>query len=298
MQYASPSILAPFSGLTLVWIILFSEMLIGEKPLPKQMAAAALIILGEVVVAFFGDHTNDDDMTVQSVIQSYQQVSFQLYFIGIILWMYFVYTLIRHSTPSQVVRQRLGWGLAGGSVNGLQNFLKDSLTLIKASSNHSDTSPFPWILLISFILLAAFSAFAGLILLTACMKRYDALFSSAMFVGSFVISASIMSAIHYHTFQHLDSFLDGLLYCAGLCLLMVGVYILVEDSFDKEYDSARDDSDHILSTSTNASTTLPSPAWPACRPSASSWTGASRPHAAPVHGPPGGRMRSRSGSRA
>jgi hypothetical protein len=44
MQYASPSILAPFSGLTLVWIILFSEMLIGEKPLPKQMAAAALII--------------------------------------------------------------------------------------------------------------------------------------------------------------------------------------------------------------------------------------------------------------
>jgi hypothetical protein len=64
-----------------------------------------------------------------------------------------------------------------------------------------------------------------------------------------------MSAIHYHTFQHLDSFLDGLLYCAGLCLLMVGVYILVEDSFDKEYDSARDDSDHILSTSTNASTT-------------------------------------------
>ena len=158
--------------------------------------------------------------------------------------MYFVYTLIQHSTPSQVVRRRLGWGMSGGSINGLQNFLKDALTLMKAS-HHSNTS-FPWIALVLFLAFAALSAFAGLILLTACMKRYDALFSSAMFVGSFVISASIMSAVHYHTFQHLKTILDAFLYCTGLGLLMIGVYILVEDSFDKEYDSSNDgDSHHI-----------------------------------------------------
>jgi drug/metabolite transporter (DMT)-like permease len=67
MQYASPSILAPFSGLTLVWIILFSEISIGEKPLPKQIAAAVLIITGEVLVAVWGDHTNDDGVTIQQV---------------------------------------------------------------------------------------------------------------------------------------------------------------------------------------------------------------------------------------
>ena len=36
MNYASPSILAPFSGLTLVWIILFSPMVNNEKPSSRQ----------------------------------------------------------------------------------------------------------------------------------------------------------------------------------------------------------------------------------------------------------------------
>ena len=49
---------------------------------------------------------------------------------------------------------------------------------------------------------------------------------------------------------------------------------------------------------TAASRTSPNRAWPACRPSASSWTGASRPRAAPGNGPPGGRMRCRNGYRA
>lgn len=67
MNYASPSILAPFSGLTLVWIVLFSETLIGEKPSRKQIIAASLIVLGEVVVAVWGDHTNDENVTLDNV---------------------------------------------------------------------------------------------------------------------------------------------------------------------------------------------------------------------------------------
>jgi EamA-like transporter family len=69
MNYASPSILAPFSGLTLVWIVLFSEPLIGEKPSIRQIIAAALIVLGEVIIAFFGDHTNDEGITVNDVVR-------------------------------------------------------------------------------------------------------------------------------------------------------------------------------------------------------------------------------------
>lgn len=68
MNYASPSILAPFSGLTLVWIILFSEFLVGERPTQRQVAAAVLIVIGEVVVAVFGDHTNDDGVSVKDVV--------------------------------------------------------------------------------------------------------------------------------------------------------------------------------------------------------------------------------------
>ena len=69
MNYASPSILAPFSGLTLVWVILFSYPVVGEEPSRSQILAACLILAGEVVVAAFGDHTNDEGVTVEDVVR-------------------------------------------------------------------------------------------------------------------------------------------------------------------------------------------------------------------------------------
>ena len=69
MNYASPSILAPFAGLTLVWIVLFSEALVGEQPTARQVVAAALIVIGEVVIAIFGDHTNDEGISVIEVVR-------------------------------------------------------------------------------------------------------------------------------------------------------------------------------------------------------------------------------------
>jgi uncharacterized membrane protein len=69
MNYASPSILAPLSGLTLVWIVLLSGPVIGEPPSSDQVLAAALIVTGEVVVAVYGDHTNDSEQSVRDVVR-------------------------------------------------------------------------------------------------------------------------------------------------------------------------------------------------------------------------------------
>lgn len=69
MNYASPSILAPLGGLTLVWVILFSGMMLGEYPSSSEMIAATLIMVGEVIVTVFGDHTNDDGVTVEDVVR-------------------------------------------------------------------------------------------------------------------------------------------------------------------------------------------------------------------------------------
>ena len=121
--------------------------------------------------------------------------------------------------------RRFSWGVAGGSLTGLQNFLKDGLTVLKAS----DTPPLLFLVLITG---AGLSAFGGLLILTQCMKRYDTTYSAAMFVGSFVVSASIMSAIHYDTFQHLTAWVDFVCYPAGLVLLMVGVVLLARHDDD------------------------------------------------------------------
>jgi hypothetical protein len=78
--------------------------------------------------------------------------------------------------------------------------------------------------------LAAATSFTGLLFLTACMKKFDATFSSAMFVGSFVVSASIMSAVHYSTFQALEGIINYIMYPLGLLVLMAGVAILLQNT--------------------------------------------------------------------
>ena len=128
------------------------------------------------------------------------------------------------------------WSLSGGSITGLQNFLKDSLTINKVVGRTGVR--YPWYFYL-FIILAMLSAFVGLLLLTACMKRYDATFSAATFVGSFIIFATIMSAIHYQTFQHLHKLQNYILYPLGILILLTGVeFLVVEKALSMDRDSS------------------------------------------------------------
>jgi hypothetical protein len=124
----------------------------------------------------------------------------------------------------------------------MQNFLKDSLTLFNnASGSSSDSWMLPF-----FFTMAGASAFTGLLVLTACMKRYDATYSAASFVGSFVVSASLMSAVHYHTFQELDNLVNFILYPVGLLVLVVGVYILVRESHEPDEMQMEGDDEEVV----------------------------------------------------
>jgi len=220
MNYASPSITAPFSGLTLVWIVLLSEMYVGEKPRRIQIAAASLIVLGQIVVAIFGDHTNDD-ITLQELQDSYLEIPFLIYLLFMGSWMVLVtYWMFKHSNP---LLQRFAWGVSGGSLTGVQNFVKDGLTILNAGEG---IPMYFWL----FFVLGMLMAFGGLLYLTECMRRYDVTYSASMFVGSYVVSASIMSAVHYHTFSHLEHLYNLIMYPSGIFILMIGVYVLVMET--------------------------------------------------------------------
>jgi hypothetical protein len=138
--------------------------------------------------------------------------------------------------------RRFAWGSCGGCITGAQNFLKDSLTILKDvdQQQQKNGGELPWFFFF-FVFMAAVTAFSGLLILTACMKRYDATYSAASFVGSFVVSASIMATVHYETFAGLHGLVSYVLYPLGLSVLMVGVYMLVrENSDDEEEEEAID----------------------------------------------------------
>lgn len=68
MYFCSPSIFAPFSGVALAWVVLLSAPLLNEYPEPIRIFGACLIVGGQVLLACFGDHTTDDDMTLQELV--------------------------------------------------------------------------------------------------------------------------------------------------------------------------------------------------------------------------------------
>ena len=236
IQYANPSILAPFSGLSLVFVIMFSGLITGEHPQRTQKVACALIVTGEVIVALFGDHSNARNMDVNEVIESYQDPAFivlmvfMLSFIGVLLF-------IIRKFPTTSLFTKLAWGSLGGAIVGFQNFLKDTMTVFSASQG----GPLPAIFYILFIM-AIVIAITGIYCISASMKRYDATYASAMFVASVVIATSLMSAVHYNTFEEINGVGAVVMYLLGLAVLIYGAAILVKPTVvscvsDKEHES-------------------------------------------------------------
>ena len=64
LRYANPSLLAPFGGLTLVWVICSSRYMTEEIPTKRQVVGAGVIVLAEIIVTITGDHTTEDTLTL------------------------------------------------------------------------------------------------------------------------------------------------------------------------------------------------------------------------------------------
>jgi hypothetical protein len=98
------------------------------------------------------------DEAAADVKDSYLYPPFVLYLIGLSVWMFLLVYWIRYGVNETL--RRFSWGVSGGSITGLQNFLKDSLTIFKAVQADEKGSSFPWYLPL-FVLCAAASAFGG-----------------------------------------------------------------------------------------------------------------------------------------
>ncbi|KAL3934735.1 MAG: hypothetical protein SGBAC_009609 [Bacillariaceae sp.] len=243
MNYASPSILAPFSGLALVWVILGAGVYLGESPSKAQILATLLIVIGEVVVAVFGDHTNDNGITVEEVAKSYLSSGTISYFSCLAAYMFLLWYLITKSKSSKW--QRFAWGSCGGAITGPQSFIKDSLTTFKAVISTPGVK-IPWFFPL-LIILACVTSFIGLLLFTAAMKRYNATYCAAAYVGSYVMSASINSIMHYNTFASLPGTWNDIMYPFGLFLLMLGVYLLEATGQEEKFEEViEEEVDFIL----------------------------------------------------
>lgn len=165
------------------------------------------------------------------------------YFSCLAAYLLFLWYLIAKSKCPKW--QRFAWGSCGGAITGPQNFIKDSLTTLKAVLTTPGVK-IPWFFPL-LIVLACLTAFVGLLFFTAAMKRYNATYCAAAYVGSYVMSASINSIMHYNTFASLPGTLHDIMYPFGLFVLMMGVYLLEATGEEEECDEVvEEEIDYLL----------------------------------------------------
>ena len=154
---------------------------------------------------------------------SYREPILWVYFAAMGLWVSFLQYCINVS--KNPVAQRFAWGVIGGSITGMQLFIKDTFVLWNLSANWQ-----PWkqpIIFYILLVLGIAVPLAGLAMLTRCMKRYDVTYSNAMNAGALVVSTSLMGAVHHKTFSNLASRRRAIMYIIGLATVLVGLVVLV-----------------------------------------------------------------------
>jgi len=119
---------------------------------------------------------------------------------------------------------RIAWGVSGGFITGFWNFIKDAITIVQMTDAWGSL---PWCFF-GLLATALATAGAGMMIMSECMKRYDATYTSGTYAGGLTLAASVVSAMHYHTFSHLGG-VSRVLYPVGLCILMMGVGLLMSD---------------------------------------------------------------------
>jgi len=170
--------------------------------------------------------------------ESYAEPAMYFYFASVLLWLFGMWYGINVSQNPAF--QRFAWGVTGGTLTGIQCFVKDALTILSLTSS---IWRLPWIFYVLLFLGIAMAA-GGLAVSTLCMKRFDATYCSAMNAAALVLSATVMGAVHYDDFGNLDSVHSYVLYPLGLLIILWGLYVLdVVSSEKKEHDDYDDDAE-------------------------------------------------------
>ena len=130
--YGDPQIVAPFSALSLVWLILLSNPIAGDKPNGLDVSAALVIASGVVLIALFGSGeggSDEDDgyfgiddkastrhqlfKVIETFDSNAEKGSFVAYMVGQALFLLGAGVIVSTQNPNWL-GPKIAWGALGG----------------------------------------------------------------------------------------------------------------------------------------------------------------------------------------
>jgi len=226
--YASPTLLTPLSGTTLIWNVVFARFILDEKETAYAVGGSAVALCGCVMVAVYGPKEDPTFAHYDEVMALFHRKAFHVYILCWLVVIAMLFTLVQ--TGARFVRG-VSYALLAGAFSGLFFSLKCSVELIKLGAfNHL----FTYFIMLS----AAATPVVGILILYIGLKSYDALVLLPLYHAALVLTGVTSSAIFFDDLQSLSS-TRVFLFAVAISIIVIGAIIislhgLVQDTSDEK----------------------------------------------------------------
>lgn len=245
---APQTLLAPLSGLDVMWNLLLVPYTLHERPTRRQAMGCVLIVVGTALTAISGPHT-EEPYSVERM--RHQLLTMDaLTYVAVEIGLLAAGFLFMSRRPHGCKRRGLVLGLVAGGIGGNLFCMKATASLIQATWQGGVEycaavwlNPLPLAVLASAVVIGLGSAF----LLAQAMREYEATMMVATYEGAFVISGCASGCA---VLGELDvvSPERRVLYAMGVSLVVCGVFgaqgIEVVRSNPASLSNSLEDNDH------------------------------------------------------
>jgi len=228
LAFASPTLLTPLAGTTLVWNVILAHVVLKEHLTVYAVGGSGVALLGCILVGIFGPKDDPKFEDYDEVMQLWGRKTFHIYAVCQAILLTLFGTLI--SVGSSFIRG-VCYALISGTFSGLFFSLKCSVELIRIGATH-------YFVTYIIILSAAATPLIGIIVLYFGLKEYDALILLPIYHAALVLTGTTSSAIFFKDLEGLK-FYRAIIFSIAIGIIIIGAVIVsihglvVEDNEEK-----------------------------------------------------------------
>ncbi|GBG26197.1 Hypothetical Protein FCC1311_024182 [Hondaea fermentalgiana] len=222
LALASQSLLAPLSGLTIVWnaLLATTKWFGGVTLTHKDIFATLLTLMGCVLIVGGGPRVTKH-YQLEELVLMFGGRPFQIYSIAAIAGIAYLRAL---AGQSDVNKRQLARGMMPGIMGGFNNVLaKAAVELIGQFTIFSSASS------ITLFVVWIAVAFCQLNWINFALEQFEPLFIVPVYQATLLLSSTLCGALYYGDFANL-SFRQYVTFGAGVLAIVVGVGLLASAS--------------------------------------------------------------------
>jgi len=222
LAFASQSLLAPLSGLTIVWnALLATTKWFGEKRLSSTEIFATILTLAGCIFIVVAGPRNTAHYGVDDLVKLFFGFAFQSYSVLAIV---FIAVMLRMDDVVSPKQRRLAHGLLPGVMGGFSNVLaKAAVELI---SKMALFNSIPSILIFFFTFT---SAICQLRWINQALEQHEPLFIVPVYQASLLVASTACGMVYFEEYRFL-SLSQVIAFATGIVSIVLGVSLLAAAS--------------------------------------------------------------------